>query len=253
MHLVDSWANLSRWREHPVEVMALSGGLILLSLVLPPMPAGAAIAAVSTCSVVFGARVPLGAYLRVLAVPMAFLVTGCIALVFSVDFVEGGLSISATPEGWRTAGRVFLRSLAAISAMLMLAISVPMGEILSLLRRCRVPAAITELMGLIYRMLFVFNQTLRAMLRAQGCRLGFRNLRTSYRSLGAALAALFVRAMDRAHRLERGLAARGYQHELHVLSCRHAVSLWAMLAVGAVLLGIAALGLMWQGGLAWPI
>ena len=136
--------------------------------------------------------------------------------------------------------------------MMMLALTVPMGEILSLMRRCRVPSVLTELIALMYRLLFVFDRTLHAMIRAQGCRLGYRNLRTSYRSLGAALAALFIHSVDRAHRLERGLAARGYQGQLHVLSCRHAVSVRAVLAALLIQLGIAALGVFWQGGLPWP-
>jgi cobalt/nickel transport system permease protein len=127
-----------------------------------------------------------------------------------------------------------------------------MGEILSLLRRWRVPGVLTELIGLMYRLLFVFDRTLHAMIRAQGCRLGYRNLRTSYRSLGTALAALFIRSVDRAHRLERGLAARGYHGELRVLSCRHPVSRRAMLMIALVLLCITALGLLGQGGLPWP-
>ncbi len=252
MQLVDTWANLSRWREHPIEVMVLSGGLLTLALLLPPVPRSFAILTVSALAAVLGAGIPAGVYLRVMLWPMSFLVAGSAALALSVNLEAGSVSVSITREGIETAGTVFLGSLSAVSSVMLLALAVPMGEILSLLRRWRVPAVLTELMGLVYRLLFVFDTTLRTTIRAQGCRLGYRNLRTSYRSLGAALAALFIRSIDRARRLEMGLAARGYQGELRVLSCRHAVSLRAILLIFSILLGIAALGLLAQGGFPWP-
>ncbi len=252
MHLVDPWANLSRWREHPVEVMTFSFGLLVLALVLPTVPCAPVILVTSALGITLGARIPLRVYLQIMIIPLTFLIFGSVALIFSVT-TEGGWAVRATDEGLRTAGIVFLRSLSAVSAMMMLAMTVPMGEILSLLRRWHVPSALTELMGLMYRLIFVFDRTLHAMIRAQGCRLGFRNLRTSYRSFGAIVAALFLRTVDRAHRMEMGLAARGYTGELRVLSCRHAVSLRA---IGLILLthaSITALGLLWLGVIPWPI
>jgi len=182
----------------------------------------------------------------VMLMPLSFLVAGTAALAFSVDVVDGRLSISIPPEGLRTAATVLLRALAAVSAMMLLALSVPMGEILALLRRWHVPVVVTELMGLMYRLLFVFDRTLHAMIRAQGCRLGYRNVRAAYRSLGAAVATLFIRVVDRSRRLEMGLAARGYNGELRVLSYRRAASARAIFAVVAVHLSILALGLLWQ-------
>ena len=256
MHLVDSWANRSRWRRHPVEAIVFAAGLLVLALALPPVPCGVAVLAVSAVAVVFGVRAPVGVYLRVMVVPLSFLVAGTAALALSVDVVDGRLSVSIPPEGLQTAAAVLLRSLAAVSTMMLLALSVPMGEIFSLLRRWHVPAVVIELMGLMYRLLFVFDRTLHAMIRAQGCRLGYRNLRTGYRSLAAALATLFIRVVDRSRRLEMGLAARGYAGELRVLCDRRAVSARAILSILAVHSVIVALGLLWQslrrGGLSWP-
>lgn len=252
MQLVDPWANLSRWREHPIEVMILSIGLLTLSLLLPPMPCGLVVVAVAAGAIVFGAGIPARVFLRVMFVPASFLVAGSLALIFSVGFDEGRLSVAPTPGGFATARTVLLRSLSSVSAMMLLGLTVPMSEILSLLRRWRMPAVLIELMGLIYRLLFVFDSTFQKMLTAQACRLGYRNLRTSYRSLGTALTALFIRAIDRAHRMERGLAARGYDGELRVLSCHHRVSVPAVTLILLVLAAIAAIGIFVQGGVRWP-
>ena len=252
MHLVDTWANLNRWREHAVEMTVFAGGLMVLALALPPMPCGLVIIAISMACAVSGAKIPAGVYLRVLAVPLAFLVTGSVAILVSVGAdSQGHLRIAVTREGLVEAVTVFLRSLSAVSALILLALTTPMPELLSLLRRWRVPVVILELMGLVYRFLFVFDETLHTVIRAQDSRLGYRNVRTSFRSLGGAVASLFIRAMERARRLEMGLAARGYHGELRVLSCRHAVSRRALTVIGLTHLGLIAIGWLWPGGAWW--
>jgi cobalt/nickel transport system permease protein len=69
---------------------------------------------------------------------------------------------------------------------------------------------------LTYRFLFLLLESLRAVRDAQAGLLGFRTWRTSYRSLSGQAAAVFVRAFDRARRLEQGLASRGYTGSLRV-------------------------------------
>ncbi len=253
MYLIDPWANHSRWRERPTEVLLLSAGLVLLTLLLPPLPCAVVILLLSAVAVLAGAGIPLGVYLRTMAVPMSFLVMGAATLALSVSISpQGRLCLAVTPDTLTHAGLVFLRSMAAVSSMMLLALAVPMGEILSLLRRWRAPAVLVELMALVYRLLFVFDKTLSAMMRAQACRLGYRNLRTSYRSLGAVVAALFIRVIDRARRLERGLAARGDQGELRVLACRHPISRGAIGLILLIHLALVWLGLFFGGGDAWP-
>ena len=253
MHLVDSWANVNRWRNRPVEMVFLAGGLLVLALVLPPIPCGLAILFVSASAACLGARIPFLVYARVLAVPLSFLVAGSAALAFSVGFPDGGgLTVSFSSEGALTALTVVVRSFSAVSALMLLALTIPIAELLSLLRRGRVPAVFIELMSLIYRLLFVFDATVRSLMRAQSCRLGYVSLRTSYRSLGAAAASLFIRALDRAQRLETGLRSRGYEGELTFLSCRHRPSTPALVAIGVVHLGLVGLALAWHGAIAWP-
>lgn len=253
MHPVDSWANVNRWRDRPVEMVFLAGGLLVLALVLPPIPCGFAILVVSGSAACLGARIPLSVYARALAVPLSFLLAGSVALLFSVGVAEGGgLSVSFSREGALTALTVVVRSFSAVSALLLLALTIPIAELLSLLRRWRVPAVFIELMSLIYRLLFVFDATVRSLMRAQSCRLGYVSLRTSYRSLGAAAASLFVRALDRAKRLETGLRSRGYEGELAFLSCRHTPSARALIAIAALHVGLVCLALAWHGAVAWP-
>ena len=115
MHLVDPWANLSRWREHPVEVMTFSFGLLVLALVLPTVPCGPVILVTSALGIILGARIPLGVYLRIMVIPLTFLIFGSVALIFSVT-TEGGWAVTVTDEGLRTAGIVVRRAVRASAA-----------------------------------------------------------------------------------------------------------------------------------------
>ena len=101
-----------------------------------------------------------------------------------------------------------LRSIAAISCLLFLALTTPMASLLILLRRMRVPAGVVDLMSLTYRFLFLFMETLQVMTRAQASRLGYGTLRRAYRSLAMLTVSFFGRVLDRVRRLETGLASR---------------------------------------------
>jgi cobalt/nickel transport system permease protein len=93
-----------------------------------------------------------------------------------------------------------------------------MAELLILLRRLGLPVAVADLMSLTYRFLFLFTETLHTMTLAQASRLGYGTLRQTYRSLALLTVSFFGRVLDRVRRLETGLAARGYQGELRILS-----------------------------------
>ena len=79
------------------------------------------------------------------------------------------------------------------------------------------PEILIDLMLLTYRTLFLLDDCRREILQAQRSRLGYRTMRLALRSSGLAAHALFCRAIDRAVRMERGLAARGYTGRLAVL------------------------------------
>jgi cobalt/nickel transport system permease protein len=56
------------------------------------------------------------------------------------------------------------------------------------------------------------------MIAAQSGRLGYRTLRTGFRSGVLIVAGLFSRTLARAQAMERGLAARGYSGDLSTLN-----------------------------------
>jgi len=213
--------------------------MMLLVLILPPGPAAPAVAFVMMAAALVGARVPPKVWLACAAAPMGFLLTGALSLAFQVD--AHGVSLS--PGGLAAAARLVARSFAALTCLLFLALTTPATDLVAGLRRLGLPAEIAEIALLIYRFLFLLGDTAMAMDTSQAARLGHVGARRRLRSLGLLVANLLPRAMDRARRMEMGLAARGWDGEMRVLSKSAPVSAPGLALVLLVEASIVALGI----------
>jgi cobalt/nickel transport system permease protein len=125
--------------------------------------------------------------------------------------------VGIVKTGIVTAFRLFFKALGAASCLYYLSLSTPLVDILSTLRRLRCPKLLLELMGLMYRSIFVLLETAETMIIAQNSRLGYSDVRTGFRSMSALASTLFIRAYKRSEDLYIALEARGYDGELNVL------------------------------------
>ena len=248
MRAIDHHAWTNRWRDwHPAEKLVPAGGLLVLTLILPPLTTAPLVLAGMALATVRGAGVPLKTLLSVLAAPSAFLLAGIPFLAVSVDFAHG-FDLRLAPEGLQLALTTTLRALAAMSCLAFLILTTPLTDWMASLRRVGVPAGVVELILLIYRLIFVFFERALTGHQAQTARLGYSRLDRSVRSLGLLGGNLFQRSLTQAHRLEIGLAARGYHGELRVLAPKRVLSR-TRLAAGLGLVGLAGLmsGLLARG------
>lgn len=234
MSPIDRSAHLNRWRHRSlIEKAVLAIGLLVLTVTLPPFPASGVAAVVMIAATLGGAGVPVRLWLASMAAPTAFLVMGAAPLLVQVD--ARGLALA--PGGLALAARLSLRAAAGLTCLLFLALTTPASDLIAALRRAGVPAEVAEIALLIYRFLFVLGDAAAAMNAAQAARLGHGDRRRQLVSLGSLIANLLPRALDRARRLDIGLAARGWDGELRVLETRAAVSpVGLTLALGANLL-----------------
>lgn len=243
MLAIDRWAWTNRWHcIHPAEKGLLAGGMLMLAVTLPAPTTGPLIIAVMGLATVVGAGIPAVTWLRVMTLPGAFLITSVPFLILSLDF-SSGLSMAFSPQGWETALRVVLRSLAAVSCLTFLTLTTPTVDLVPLLRRLGVPQPVVEMMLLIYRLVFVFLERAASARRAQIARQGYGSFRHSLRSLGLLVSNLFQRSLERAQRMEIGLAARGFEGELRVLTPGRVLSPSRLVIIISLLLGVAASGL----------
>jgi cobalt/nickel transport system permease protein len=240
MSPVDRAAHLNRWRHRSLtEKATLALGMLLLAIALRPGPGAPMVAAIMTAAALVGARVPPKVWLACMAAPVGFLLVGAFSLAVQVD--SHGLSLA--PGGLLAASRLVMRSLAALTCLLFLALTTPATDLIAGLRRLGLPAEIAELALLMYRFLFLLGDTALAMDSAQAARLGHVGARRRLRSLGLLIANLLPRALDRARRLEVGLSARGWNGDLRVLSKRTTISMPALALVVLTLVATAATGI----------
>ncbi|MBM7442752.1 cobalt ECF transporter T component CbiQ [Streptomyces sp. HB132] len=213
---IDAAAHSSRWRRrHPVEKAVLGLGFTVLAISLPPWP-GAALILVAALAVLLGpAGVTVRHLWRAYRVPLGFCVTGAATLLVEVGG-PGGL-VGLAPGGPVRAGELLLRTSAASLGVLLFAFTTPMSDLLPRLVRAGVPAAVVDVALVTYRMSFLLLDSVRRIREAQAARLGHTTRAASWRSLAGLGATAFVRAFDRAARLQQGLAGRGYDGTLRVL------------------------------------
>ncbi|WP_142849474.1 cobalt ECF transporter T component CbiQ [Telmatospirillum sp. J64-1] len=251
MQGIDRYAYDNRWsRHHPGERLLLAFGLLFLAVW--QQPAAAPLAGLAAIlAALLGAGVPLSAYLKVVAAPAGFLLAGTPLLALSVEWSEG-LRLAFSPEGARVAAEAALRSLSAVCCLALLALTVPVTEMVAPLRRMGVPAAVVELVLLIHRLVFVLAERALAGHRAQAARLGQSGVRRSLRSAALLGSGLLGRAYVKAERMELGLAARGFSGDLGTLRQPRRFSAKRLGAIVLLLFGLLLAGLTMPELPSWP-
>ncbi|WP_029431123.1 cobalt ECF transporter T component CbiQ [Blastococcus sp. URHD0036] len=210
---VDDAAWASAWRHRsPGDKLLLCVGLVVCALVLPAWPGSVLVGAVAVVLALGPARVPAATFGRAVRWPLTFVAVSALTTVVTVD---GGLGWA--PDAAARAGSLVGHALAGSAAVLLLATTTPMADLLPALRRLRVPAAVVEVASVTYRLLFVLLQSLNTIREAQTARMGYSSVRRSYRSSGVLAAAVLTRSWDRARRMQEGLAGRGLETGLRVL------------------------------------
>lgn len=218
--LTEQSAYSNRWRRvTPVAKGCFSlCGLVAAFAAASPRTA-LVVALILTTVTVFGAGVPAMRYLRVAAPPLLFLATSGLSLLVSLDFgvSNHGASLHLAHTEFPRIAQVCSRSLASLAALLFLALTTPLSDIISLLHRCKVPDTLLDLMTLCYRTLFVLSEALHDTITAQSARLGYTSLRLSLRSLGGLIANLTVQVWQRSQALHLAALARNNDGALRFL------------------------------------
>lgn len=244
--LIEQCAYNNRWRSVSPAAKALFslGGTVAAFAAARPS-AALMVAALIVATLLLGAAVPAGRFLRVALPPLGFLLLGCLSLAYSLDFAAdgGGLAIRWLPAGWAPVQQLAARSLGALSALLFLALTTPMTDVIALLRRLRVPEVLLEIMVLCYRMLFVFSDALQQTRTAQASRLGYATPSLALRSLGSLTASLTVQIWQRAQALQIAAQSRNNDGALRFLEPEYANTRRDLSIAGFGAAGLVALSL----------
>lgn len=255
IQIIDRYAYQNNLRDVDPAIKAGFAVVVLgLCLLLDePRVALAALAWIWVLAV-FVARLPTGAFTRILLAEGFFLalVTAGVAVSISLDdpgainpwaWKAGFVWLSSNPESLDSAVHIITRALGATAAMNFLAMTTPMVDLVDLLRRWRIPVVLIDLMTVMYRFIFVLLESLNRMHAAQDSRLGYSSHRTSMNSAALLGSRLFIDAYQRSRRLQSSLDARAYDGELRVLPSRYQPN---KTLFGPLLLVVATLILVWR-------
>lgn len=243
---IDEAAWTSRWRTRSTgEKAVLALGLLAVAATARSVTVALVVLVIAVGAALLGARVRPHTYLRAVAAPVSFVVIGALSIAVTVGATPPGAPwswgpVAVTEAGLAQALLVSVRALAGTSALALLATTTPMSDLLAGLRRLRVPEAVVDVAGLIYRMLFTLLDTLAGIREAQASRLGYASGRAARRSIGMLGAAVLVQAWTRARRLEDGLAGRGYTTSLRTLAVERPMSVPFVALSVTVVSGLAA-------------
>jgi cobalt/nickel transport system permease protein len=154
--------------------------------------------------------------------------------------------LGAAREGIELAAQITLKSNAIVLSFMAVVATMPIATVGYALHRLRVPDKIVHLLLMTYRYIFVLEQEYLRLVRA-ACIRGFQpgtNLHT-YRTYAYLVGMLFVRAVERAERVQWAMLCRGFKRKFYCLQEFKVGpdSLIFVLLMTAAVLGIVALEL----------
>lgn len=162
-------------------------------------------------------HLPWSSLLRRLYLPWGIAWLVLLSLFFThgshplVTFGVGPFTLTAYREGLQLGILTMLRIMAAVTLACVLSFSTPMIEILETLRLCKVPGIMVDLAAMMYRYIFILEETAHNMRRAQLCRMGGRlSWLKQVGDAGKIAAAVLLKSMDRSITIYKAMLARGY-------------------------------------------
>lgn len=218
---------------HPAEKFALALATMVVCLVSTSIFIPVIVLLLMAGLIILKAGIPVKLFAGLMLLPVSFLVIGELTIAFSIFdqtagliyyYTVGGIIIGVTAQDLNTAVHLFFKSLGAVSCLYFLALTTPMLEIISVLRKLKVPALFVELMSLVYRFIFVLLEMAATIRTSQSSRLGYVTLKSGFRSTGQLFYSLFIRSFQRSQAVATALAARCYNGEIRVLEKEYPLS-----------------------------
>ncbi|MDF2963083.1 MAG: cobalt transporter permease [Paenibacillus sp.] len=174
------------------------------------------------------ARIPVRIYFRLLGTSYLFYAFSLPAIIIEWTPTNAWSGISdrtvlvsllnwtayVSLNGMQTALSLFLRVAACIGCLFFIILTVPVFELFQVMKKLRMPALVLEIMLIMYRFLFLLEDTAQEMYTAQKARGGHSGFNSRIRDTAILLVRLFSKTMQRYKDLANGLTARGFTEDI---------------------------------------
>ena len=226
---IDKYAYFSGLKETNPLPKILFGGLSLIACVCCGHFLSFAIVFTTMFFItVFKAKIPLGYYLKLLALPLGFLVLGVIGILVNVtrsplpvDCVWtlnlNGLCIFVSKTGLSAAILLVCKSMAAVSCLYFIILTTPFRDIIHFLHLLKCPKIIVTLSVLIYQFLFLLLDIADIKLKSQRCRGGYRSFRRFAKTFAMLWGSVFIQGWLKSRWAFKSMQSRGYDGHLKFL------------------------------------
>lgn len=152
---------------------------------------------------IYIAKLSIKEYLYAIKIPALFILAGSIAVGIGFSKEVQGICcldigfvyLYVTKESLKEMSNVVLKAFGAVSAMYVVTLSTPAGEVVTSLKKLHFPGIFIELMYLVYRYIFVLFDEVHKMRNAGMARLGYSSFTVSCKSFSMMLGNLLIVSM----------------------------------------------------------
>ena len=187
------------------------------------------IALMMSLAIVYIAKIDLNNYLKLLKIPLYFLILGVIANLINISFDTGvliyslkvfGIYIGISNKSLITSIYILFRSISCLTCVYFFVLTTPFNQLLFLLKSLHIGDTIIELTMLVYRFIFIFLEEVIDIKKSQELRFGYIDLKTSYKSIGLLGNLLYRRLMKRYEDMSISLDMKLYDGKFHIVGDR---------------------------------
>ena len=224
--IIDRYAYTNKISKlNPVKKTIFSMLMLLLAIICENKPVQAGIIISMAAVIIYTSEMGFVDYLRLLSIPMIFLITSCIAITFGISTTDTNMLVSIniagryagiTHQGIKTAADTTFRALSALSCVYFLMLTTPFGQLITVMKKAKIPDIVIELSMLIYRFIFIFIDESAEIYKAQELKFGYMGLKNGYRSLGMLVSILYKRIIKKYDEMSISLDVKLFDGEFHI-------------------------------------
>lgn len=231
---IDKLAYVSELRKvNPMEKFMFSILTMILCISLNNIVYSILVVLFMAAITIFKGKIPAKSYGELILIPLVFLIIGIVTIAINTvgdskeilfSFHIFNIKLGCTKTSFLMASKIFFKALASVSCLYFLALTTPVFEILTVLRKFKAPKLFVELMGLVYRFIFVLLDTANMIFISQNSRLGYSKISTGYNSLGKLVTSLFISSYKRSQDIYTAMESRCYDGEINLIEDNFKIS-----------------------------
>jgi cobalt/nickel transport system permease protein len=198
---------ISHW--HPANKLIFASILITLAFCQLPLALLGLLMLQQLVFIRWATKINFKSVTRILLIPIGFQVMALLPMILEINHAGGLMPFSILPSAIPTATRLIGRGTLITLTIFSCVLTMPLSEMVYVLKRLKLPETIIELIVLIYRNIQIFIQTAENIHQSQQLRMANGSLKAKYKATAMLLSRLLILSIYRADEQYNSLATRG--------------------------------------------